>query len=60
MYGPISIGLTEDIVSFYILLSSLEAIKTWISETFYHSIEAWFLCDDDPESEQDHEERAGL
>lgn len=49
VYGPVSLGSTEDLVSTYILLSCLEALKSWITDTFRKSIGEWFLCDDDEE-----------
>lgn len=57
VYGPVSIGSTEDVASFYVLLSSLTAIKTWITETFHGSIAAWFLCDEKSEESEQAVER---
>lgn len=58
VYGPVSIGSTEDVVSLYVLLSSLAAIKAWIADTFHASIEAWFLCDDVSEGQEGEQEDA--
>lgn len=45
IYGPIPLGSTDNILSAYVLLNSLEAIKRWTEDTFYSSMKRWFLCD---------------
>ncbi|KAI3319231.1 hypothetical protein HD806DRAFT_288166 [Xylariaceae sp. AK1471] len=48
LYGPMTIGSTEDIISMYVLLASLEAIKNWIETTFQDAMVKWFMVTDDP------------
>ncbi len=43
LYGPFSLGSTNNIVSLYALISSLRAIKVWIETTFYQGLKHWFL-----------------
>lgn len=45
VYGPLSLGSTETIVSMYGLLSSLEAIRDWVQDVFRPGIETWLTCD---------------
>lgn len=51
-YGPVSLGFMESTTSTYVLLISLEAIKTWMLGTFASSLCAWFVCDED--ENEDH------
>lgn len=43
IYGPVTLGSTDGILSMYALLSSLGALKEWAQKTFCTSIEEWFL-----------------
>ncbi|KAI1145603.1 hypothetical protein F4825DRAFT_238270 [Nemania diffusa] len=45
IYGPISLGSTKNLLSAYVLLTSLEAIGKWVRTTFCASIKTWVLCD---------------
>lgn len=45
VYGPLSLGSTETIVSMYSLLSSLEAIRDWVQDVFRPGMETWLMCD---------------
>lgn len=45
VYGPLSLGSTETIVSMYSLLSSLEAVKDWVQDVFRPGMETWLMCD---------------
>ncbi|KAI0520841.1 hypothetical protein F5B22DRAFT_598593 [Xylaria bambusicola] len=45
MYGPISIGSTRSLLSAYALLTSLEAIGTWIDTKYCASMKKWILVD---------------
>lgn len=47
VYGPISLGSSVNVISMYILLNSLEAVRVWIEGTFRVSLEAWFMLDSD-------------
>ncbi|KAI0907800.1 hypothetical protein F4823DRAFT_640821 [Ustulina deusta] len=42
LYGPMTIGSTENITSIYALLSSLQSIKAWIETTFQDAMKKWF------------------
>ncbi|KAI1271449.1 hypothetical protein F5Y07DRAFT_382955 [Xylaria sp. FL0933] len=42
LYGPMTIGSTENIASIYALLSSLQSIKAWIETTFQDAMTKWF------------------
>lgn len=42
LYGPIRIGSTDRLLSMYVLLASLQAIKEWIETEFRSEMEAWF------------------
>ncbi|KAI0146815.1 hypothetical protein GGR57DRAFT_478399 [Xylariaceae sp. FL1272] len=42
MYGPVSLGSTESLMSIYALFTSLQAIKVWIETEFYDGMKAWF------------------
>ncbi|KAK7739072.1 hypothetical protein SLS53_005970 [Cytospora paraplurivora] len=44
IFGPIGLGSTDGLMSLYVLLSSLEAIKEWAESTFHAGMETWFLC----------------
>ncbi|KAI8949243.1 hypothetical protein F4801DRAFT_553917 [Xylaria longipes] len=46
LYGPMTIGSTE-IVSVYVLIRSLEAIKSWIEGNFPGAMKVWFLASED-------------
>ncbi|KAI1271419.1 hypothetical protein F5Y07DRAFT_344238 [Xylaria sp. FL0933] len=46
LYGPMIIGGTDDVLSMYVLLASLEAIKKWIETTFQESMMKWFMLPD--------------
>lgn len=41
--GPFLLGSTDGITSVYVLLKSLEAIRRWTEDTFYTSVQRWFL-----------------
>jgi len=43
VYGPISLGSSVNVISMYTLLSSLEAMRVWIEETFRIGLESWFV-----------------
>ncbi|KAI1182912.1 hypothetical protein F5B17DRAFT_418275 [Nemania serpens] len=42
LYGPMTIGSTENITSIYALLSSLQSIKAWIETSFQDAMKKWF------------------
>ncbi|KAI0105709.1 hypothetical protein GGR51DRAFT_560181 [Nemania sp. FL0031] len=44
IYGPLPIGSTDSILSIYVLMKSLEAIRKWIEDTFYNNMKSWFMC----------------
>ncbi|KAK8859495.1 hypothetical protein PGQ11_010229 [Apiospora arundinis] len=52
LFGPMAIGGTEDLVSMYALLASLQAIKDWVETTFQDSMTAWFMIREDGEEER--------
>lgn len=55
VYGPVSLGSTENMTSMYVLLRSLEAIKEWMLSVFYNSLKTWFVCDEIPERDKDND-----
>ncbi|KAI1258884.1 hypothetical protein F5Y18DRAFT_412081 [Xylariaceae sp. FL1019] len=42
MYGPVSLGSTESLMSIYALFTSLQAIKAWIGTEYYDGLKRWF------------------
>ncbi|GAP91801.1 hypothetical protein SAMD00023353_6700460 [Rosellinia necatrix] len=48
IYGPISLGSTDDLISLYVLFASLKAIKAWIESEFYEGMKAWFNVEQEP------------
>ncbi|KAK6840983.1 hypothetical protein PG987_001843 [Apiospora arundinis] len=51
LFGPMAIGGTEDLVSMYALLSSLQSIKHWIQTIFQDSMTAWFMIGEEGDEE---------
>ncbi|KAI0405862.1 hypothetical protein F4802DRAFT_560995 [Xylaria palmicola] len=45
VYGPLTIGSTENLVDAYMLYASLSIIKDWIQTTFYEGMQKWLMCD---------------
>lgn len=54
VYGPVSLGSTENMTSMYALLRSLEAIKDWMLSVFYNSLKTWFMCNEDPDENDEN------
>lgn len=48
LYGPVTIGSTETVISTYVLIRSLEAIRKWVENTFQDSMRDWFLIGKPP------------
>ncbi|KAJ8126508.1 hypothetical protein O1611_g7131 [Lasiodiplodia mahajangana] len=47
IYGPLPIGSTDSILSIYVLMKSLGAIREWVESTFYGNMKSWFMCNSD-------------
>ncbi|KAH8754076.1 hypothetical protein F5883DRAFT_688463 [Diaporthe sp. PMI_573] len=43
VYGPVTLGSTDRILSIYALLQSLEAMREWVVGTYNTSMKEWFL-----------------
>lgn len=43
VFGPVSLGSTDRILSIYALLRSLEALRDWVVGTYHTSMKQWFL-----------------
>lgn len=46
IYGPMTIGSTENILETYVLLASLGALKRWVEGTFQDGMKSWFGVED--------------
>ncbi|KAI0799091.1 hypothetical protein GGR55DRAFT_670834, partial [Xylaria sp. FL0064] len=45
LYGPLSLGSTQELPALYGLVASLQVIKEWAETDFREGMEQWLMCD---------------